>query len=89
MSLFSELLFYYVMGFIAALALFVVAITGTIYGRGGPILSVYRRRGPILSVKSVPLRIAFFFISVALLVFLIWIFKHQLAALIQSMGQPS
>jgi hypothetical protein len=79
MSLFSEPLFYYLIGFIAGIAAFVVAITGTIYSRGGP----------ILSVKSVPLRIAFFFISVAFLTFLIWIIRHQVAVAIQSIGQPS
>jgi hypothetical protein len=79
MSLFGEPLFYYLMGFIAGIALFVVAITGTIYGRGGR----------IVSVKSVPLRIAFFFISVALLAFLTWMIKHQIAVAIQSIGQPS
>jgi hypothetical protein len=79
MSLFSDPLFYYLMGFIAGIALFVVAITGTIYGRGGP----------ILSVKSVALRIAFFFISVAFLTFLTWTIRHQIAVAIQSIGQPS
>jgi hypothetical protein len=79
MSLFSEPSFYYLMGFIAGISLFIIAITGTIHGRGRP----------IVSVKSVPLRIAFFFISVALLAFLIWMIKHQIAAAIQSFGQPS
>jgi hypothetical protein len=79
MSLFSEPLFYYLMGFIAGISLFVIAITGTIYGRGAP----------IVSVKSVPLRIAFFFSSVGLLAFLIWMIRHQIAAAIQSVGQPS
>jgi hypothetical protein len=76
MSLLSEPSFYYLVGFIAGIALFVVAISGTIHGR----------RGPIVSVKSVPLRIAFLFISVAFLTFLIWMINHQIAAAIQSIG---
>jgi hypothetical protein len=80
MSLLNEPLFYYLVGFIAGIALCIIAITGTIRGRWGRI---------IVSVKSVPLRIAFFFISVALLTFLIWMVRHQIAAAIQSIVQPS
>jgi hypothetical protein len=81
MNLFRESWFYYLTGFIAGLALFVLAITGTIHsGR-------YSR--PLVSVKSVPLRIAFLFISVAIFGALIWIVKHQIAGAIQEFGQSS
>jgi hypothetical protein len=44
---------------------------------------------PILTVKSVPLRIAFFFISVAIFALLMWMMKHQMAAAMQYFDQPS
>ena len=79
MSSFSEPWFYFVMAIIAGLILFNLAITGT---------PVSRFR-PILTVKSVPLRIAFFFISVAIFALLMWMMKHQMAAAMQYFDQPS
>jgi len=80
MSFFGEPLFYYLMLFVAGILLFDIAITGTLStGRMG----MFR---PIVSVKSVPLRIAFFFISVAIFVYLIWMTRHQIAAGIQYFG---
>jgi len=81
MNLFGEPWFYCLMGFIASITLFIIAITGTVAGR------VMSR--PTVSVKSVPLRIAFFFISVAIFGFLIWMTKHQIAAAIEYFNQPS
>jgi hypothetical protein len=70
MSISSEPWFYLV-GFIASITLFVVSITGSIYsGRFG--------LRPVLTVKSVPLRIAFFVISVALLAFLVWTARQRI-----------
>jgi hypothetical protein len=79
MSTFSEPWFYYVMAMIAGMILLNIAITGTLASR-------YR---PIVIVKSVPLRIAFFVISVALFAFLIWVTKQQIAAGIQYFSQSS
>jgi hypothetical protein len=74
MTFFSEPLFYYLMLFVADILLFDIAITGTLSsGRMG----MFR---PMVSVKSLPLRIAFFFISVAIFAFLIWMTRHQIAA---------
>ena len=80
MSLFREPWFYCLMGFIAGITSFVIGVTGRVSGRAGR---------PIVSVKSVPLRIAFLFISVAIFAFLIWTIKHEIAAAIQYFGQPS
>jgi hypothetical protein len=80
MSLFSEPLFYYLLLLVADILLFDIAVTGTLSsGR----MRMFR---PIVSVKSVPLRIAFFFISVAIFVYLIWMTRHQIAAGIQYFG---
>jgi len=80
MSLFSEPMIYYLILFVADILLFDIAVTGTLSsGRMG----MFR---PIVSVKSVPLRIAFFFISVAIFAFLIWMTRHQIAAGIQYFG---
>ena len=79
MSLFSELWLYCLTAFIAGLLLCSIAITGTLWGRGGP----------IVIVKSVPLRIAFFFISVGIFAFVIWITKNQLGAILQYLNQSS
>ena len=66
------------MGFIACILLANIAITGTLYaGRMGR---------QIVSVKSVPLRIAFLFISVAIFAFLIWMTRHRIATGIQNFG---
>jgi hypothetical protein len=79
MILFTEPWFYYLTVFIAGLVLCNIAITGTLISR-------FR---PIVSVKSVPLRIAFFFISLGIFAFLIWMTKHQLGAVLQYFNQPS
>ena len=61
----------YLIGFIISLVLFVVSITGTIFGgRFG-----FR---PVVTVKSVPLRIAFFIVSIAIFGFLIWTARHKI-----------
>jgi hypothetical protein len=71
MSFFSEPWFYLI-GFIASITLFVVSITGSVYsGRFG-----IRR---LMTVKSVPLRVAFFVISIALLAFLVWAARQKIA----------
>lgn len=71
---------FYLIAFIVDILLFSIAITGTIYsGRFG----MFR---PIVSVKSVPLRIAFFFVSVAIFALLIWMTRHQIAAGMQYFG---
>ncbi len=80
MSLFSEPMFYYLMLLVADLLLFDIAITGT---RTAGRMGLFR---PIVSVKSVPLRIAFLFISVAIFAFLIWMSRHQIAAGFQYFG---
>ncbi len=80
MSLFSEPMFYYLMPLVADILLFDIAITGTLSsGRIG----MFRQ---IVSVKSVPLRIAFFFISVAIFAYLLYMARHQIAAGIQYFG---
>jgi hypothetical protein len=80
MSLFSEPLFYYLLPLVADILLFDIAVTGTLSsGR----MRMFR---PIVSVKSVPLRTAFFFISVAIFAYLIWMTRHQIAAGIQYFG---
>jgi hypothetical protein len=71
---------FYLIAFIVDIMLFSIAITGTIYsGRMGLF-------SPIVSVKSVPLRIAFFFVSVAIFAFLIWMTRHQIVAGMQYFG---
>ena len=80
MSFFSEPLFYYFMLFVADILLFDIAITGTVSPSR---MGMFR---PNVSVKSVPLRIAFFFISVAIFAYLIWMARHQIAAGIQYFG---
>lgn len=80
MSLFSEPMFYYLILLVADILLFDIAITGTISsGRMG----MFRQ---IVSVKSVSLRIAFLFLSVAIFAFLIWMSRHQIAAEFQYFG---
>jgi hypothetical protein len=79
MSSFSEPWLYYVIATIAGLMLFNIAITGTLVSRSRP----------IVTVQSVPLRIAFFLISVAIFALLIWMTKHQIAAGLQYFNQPS
>jgi hypothetical protein len=89
MSLFSEPAFYYLLAFIAGIALFVLSVTGTIQRGYSRRRIPASRGGPIVSVQSVPLRIAFFFISVAILAFLFWTIRHEIGAVIQSLGLPS
>ena len=80
MTFFSEPSFYYLMLLVADILLFDIAVTGTLSSCR---MGIFR---PIVSVKSVPLRIAFFFISVAIFAFLIWMTRHQIAAGIQYFG---
>jgi hypothetical protein len=89
MSLFSEPAFYYLLAFIAGIALFVLSVTGTIQRGYSRRWIPTSRGGPIVSVQSVPLRIAFFFISVAILAFLVLMIRHQIATVMQAIGQPS
>jgi hypothetical protein len=79
MILLSEPWLYFVLVMIAGMVLLNIGITGTLASR-------YR---PIVIVKSVPLRIAFFVVSVALFAFLIWMTKQQIAAGIQYFNQSS
>jgi hypothetical protein len=79
MILLSEPWLYFVLVMIAGMVLLNIAITGTLASR-------YR---PIVIVKSVPLQIAFFVVSVALFAFLIWMTKQQIAAGIQYFNQSS
>jgi hypothetical protein len=76
MSYFGEPWFYYLLGAVAGIAIFNIAVTGNLYGRGRP----------IVTVNSVPLRIAFFFIAVAIFGILIWMVRHQIAAGMQYFG---
>jgi hypothetical protein len=79
MNSFSVPWFYYVIALFAGLMLSNLAITGNLVSRFSP----------IVTVKSVPLRIAFFLISVAIFAVLIWISNQQIAAAMQYFEQPS
>jgi uncharacterized membrane protein YvlD (DUF360 family) len=76
MGSFGEPWFYYVLGAVTGIVLFNLGITGKLYGRVRP----------IITVKSVPLRIAFFVISIAIFAVLIWMVRQQIAAGMQYFG---
>jgi len=75
----SEPWFYYVIAGVTGLLLLNLAITG----------SLFSKYGPILIVRSVPLRIAFFLISVVIFTLIVWVTKQQIAAALQYFDQPS
>ena len=74
MSLVTDTVFYHLVAWIASIVLFILAVTGRIHSRWG---------GRIVTVRSVPIRIALFFISIAMFSYFIWTFRHQIAAALQ------